>query len=193
MEETNVADSAESYSLAYLARSNLVREAARADYDLRVLIGHAAVLDSTTDHLTTREQESRAYSGLAHDISNGSEKRSGYGQSINISTNDTKGYDGSLKRQIRDRLKLEKELDVEFVLRVPKPTTPEGLEYESYSTEKTVTQLKEKAEEEADPEKKAKLQAQADGLAAEIQKLVTKMRSPKYKEQVKKDKALDTF
>jgi hypothetical protein len=98
MAETNIADFADSYFLAYLARSNLVREAAREDYDLRVLIGHAAVLDSTTDHITTIiEQESRAYSGLAHDISNGSEKRSGYDQSINTSTNDTKEYDGSLK------------------------------------------------------------------------------------------------
>jgi hypothetical protein len=47
--------------------------------------------------------------------------------------------------------------------------------------------------DEADPEEKAKVEAKADGLAAEMQKLVIKMRSPKYKEEVKNDDNLDTF
>jgi hypothetical protein len=93
-------------------------------------------------------------------------------------------------RELKKELGLEKE---DFALQDPNPKTPDGLEYEAYSTEGTAKKLNEKADKEADPEKKAKLQAKADGLAAEIQKLVTEMRSPKYKEKVKKDKALNKF
>jgi len=99
MKETNIAAFAETYSLAYLARSNLVREAAREDHNLRVLMGHAAVLDSTIHHLNTLEQMSTPYSRLTHDVSNLSlsEKRPEYDLSMNISTKDAKKYHGSLE------------------------------------------------------------------------------------------------
>ncbi|KAH1501045.1 hypothetical protein KXX24_008769 [Aspergillus fumigatus] len=72
---------------------------------------------------------------------------------------------------------LKKELGIEkLALQNPKPMTPDGLPYDAYDTEKTVDQLRKSAENEADPEKKAKIEAQADGLAANIQELVIKMR-----------------
>jgi hypothetical protein len=87
---------------------------------------------------------------------------------------------------------LKKELGVkEFALH--NTETPDGFPYQAYSTEETVNQLKDSAEKEADPEKKAKILAQADGLAAKIQELVKEMRSPKYKEKVKNTKALNKF
>lgn len=89
---------------------------------------------------------------------------------------------------------LKKELGIEkLALQNPKPMTPDGLPYDAYDTEKTVDQLRKSAENEADPEKKAKIEAQADGLAANIQELVIKMRSPDYKEKVKDDVKLAKF
>ncbi|GFF29334.1 hypothetical protein IFM46972_02590 [Aspergillus udagawae] len=59
--------------------------------------------------------------------------------------------------------------------------TPDGFGYKTYDTGKTVQALRKSAEDESDPEKKAKLLADADGLAPKIQKLVRKMREPDYK------------
>ncbi|RHZ44330.1 uncharacterized protein CDV56_101673 [Aspergillus thermomutatus] len=86
---------------------------------------------------------------------------------------------------------LERELGIKLETR---PTsTPDGFGYQAYDTEATVAKLNELAKNEADPEKKAKAIADAEGLAPKMQKLVTKMRSPEYKKDVKGNKALDSF
>lgn len=45
------------YLLAYRARSKLSQEAAQADYDLRLLVGNANMLDSLMINLANTEQE----------------------------------------------------------------------------------------------------------------------------------------
>ncbi|KAJ9302075.1 hypothetical protein DTO271G3_941 [Paecilomyces variotii] len=47
----------QTYYLAHTARSKLTREAARADHDLRLLVGHANLLDSLMLELADAEQE----------------------------------------------------------------------------------------------------------------------------------------
>lgn len=47
----------QTYFLAHSARSKLSREAARADHDLRVLVGHATMLETLTMYLANAEQE----------------------------------------------------------------------------------------------------------------------------------------
>ncbi|KAL2012848.1 hypothetical protein VTN00DRAFT_373 [Thermoascus crustaceus] len=47
----------QTYYLAYTARSKLSKEAARADHDLRLLVGHANLLDSLMLELADAEQE----------------------------------------------------------------------------------------------------------------------------------------
>lgn len=47
----------QTYFLAHSARSKLSREAARADHDLRLLVGHANMLDSLMIDLANAEQE----------------------------------------------------------------------------------------------------------------------------------------
>lgn len=48
---------AQTYYLAHTARSKLSREAARADHDLRLLVGHANMLDSLMLELANAEKE----------------------------------------------------------------------------------------------------------------------------------------
>ena len=47
----------QTYFLAHSARGKLSREAARADHDLRLLVGHANMLDSLMIDLANAEQE----------------------------------------------------------------------------------------------------------------------------------------
>jgi hypothetical protein len=47
----------QTYYLAHTARSKLTKEAARADHDLRLLVGHANLLDSLMLELADAEQE----------------------------------------------------------------------------------------------------------------------------------------
>lgn len=47
----------ETYYLAHTARQKLTREASRADHNLRLLVGHANLLDSLMDDLADAEQE----------------------------------------------------------------------------------------------------------------------------------------
>src|SRR5690349_175635 len=47
----------QTYFLAHSARGKLSREAARADHDLRLLVGHANMLDQLMIDLATAEQE----------------------------------------------------------------------------------------------------------------------------------------
>lgn len=47
----------QTYFLAHSARSKLSREAARADHDLRLLVGHANMLDNLMIDLANAEQE----------------------------------------------------------------------------------------------------------------------------------------
>ncbi|KAA8650475.1 uncharacterized protein ATNIH1004_003161 [Aspergillus tanneri] len=47
----------QTYYLAHTARKKLTREAQRADHDLRLLVGHANLLDSLMLDLTAAEQE----------------------------------------------------------------------------------------------------------------------------------------
>lgn len=51
----------QTYSLAHTARSKLSSEAARADHDLRLLVGHANLLDSLMLDLTTAEREQESW------------------------------------------------------------------------------------------------------------------------------------
>ncbi|EAW23421.1 uncharacterized protein NFIA_021290 [Aspergillus fischeri NRRL 181] len=89
---------------------------------------------------------------------------------------------------------LKQELGIEkLALQDPNPKTPDGFSYQAYDTAKTVEQLEKSAKNEADPEKKAKINAQADGLAAKMQELVIKIRSPNYKEKIKNNEELNTF
>ena len=47
----------QTYFLAHSARGKLSKEAARADHDLRLLVGHANMLDSLMLDLANAEQE----------------------------------------------------------------------------------------------------------------------------------------
>ena len=47
----------QTYYLAHAARKKLTREASRADHDLRLLVGHANLLDSLMLDLADAEQE----------------------------------------------------------------------------------------------------------------------------------------
>ena len=51
----------QTYSLAHLARGKLTHEAARGDHDLRLLVGHANLLDSLMIELAEAEQEQESW------------------------------------------------------------------------------------------------------------------------------------
>jgi len=55
--QPNMSSTVSKYYLAHSARSKLSREAARADHDLRLLVGHANMLDSLMIDLANAEQE----------------------------------------------------------------------------------------------------------------------------------------
>ncbi|CAK47011.1 hypothetical protein CBS63078_9477 [Aspergillus niger] len=70
----------QTYYLAHTARKKLTREASRADHDLRLLVGHANLLDSLMLELADAEREQERWfnqtvSGVTKTSSQGSESR----------------------------------------------------------------------------------------------------------------------
>ncbi|KAE8383487.1 hypothetical protein BDV26DRAFT_251828 [Aspergillus bertholletiae] len=63
----------QTYYLAHAARKKLTREASRADHDLRLLVGHANLLDSLMLDLADAEQEQeRWFNQTVHGVTKGS-------------------------------------------------------------------------------------------------------------------------
>ncbi|KAB8069616.1 hypothetical protein BDV29DRAFT_182377 [Aspergillus leporis] len=63
----------QTYYLAHTARKKLTREASRADHDLRLLVGHANLLDSLMLDLADAEQEQeRWFNQTVHGVTKGS-------------------------------------------------------------------------------------------------------------------------
>ncbi|KAE8362707.1 hypothetical protein BDV27DRAFT_131059 [Aspergillus caelatus] len=67
----------QTYYLAHAARKKLTREASRADHDLRLLVGHANLLDSLMLELADAEQEQeRWFNQTVHGVTKGSPSES---------------------------------------------------------------------------------------------------------------------
>ncbi|ETI20460.1 hypothetical protein G647_08496 [Cladophialophora carrionii CBS 160.54] len=73
----------QTYFLAHSARGKLSKEAARPDHDLRLLVGHANMLDSLMLDLATAEQEQERW---FNSIVNGSQEEEGEKSSRHVET-----------------------------------------------------------------------------------------------------------
>lgn len=105
----------QTYSLAHLARGKLSHEAARADHQLRILVGHANLLDNLMIDLAEAEREQESWFNASLQSATQSQRRIQWADAV-IAHDTEEEYDSTSDSDSEDD---EEEQEISSVSRVP--------------------------------------------------------------------------